>query len=125
MICLKVRINPYFSIRQQNINIFTQKTLHYHLNYYTAYLLSKLVKMWMFLETFAMKSAIFFWWNEGGMYGLVCKKKIFFANLLRGHYLFEALHTWPTVKSSKNMVKSGSKMTCVKIFFLRKYFIYS
>ena len=43
-------------------------------------------------------------------YKVFCVKRYeHFVHLLGGQYLFEILHTSPTVKSSKNVVKSVSK----------------
>ena len=59
----------------------------------------------MFLKDSAMESANYFW-NKGGMKGVLCKN-VFLADLLESQHLLEILQTSLTFKSSEKVVKSG------------------
>ena len=51
-----------------------------------------------------MESTIFFFRNEGGLQGVLCKN-ILLADLLGSQHLFEILQTSVTAKKSENVVK--------------------
>ena len=73
---------------------------------------------WVLLKTSVTESANWFW-KKGEMYlerifqmkegyKVSCVKICRCSYILRDWYLFEILHTWSTVKTGKNLVKSQS-----------------
>ena len=63
--------------------------------------------MWMFLETSARESAIFFKMKKACNMSCVKSKNIFLDDLLRSKYLLDILKTSLTVNNSENVGERG------------------